>query len=51
LANDEDADAALRFNANKEVAQYVEAKRKAIEHTGPDGGPLQVVATALDERI
>jgi len=51
LANDPEADISLRFNANKEVAQYVAAKRKAIELTGKEGGPLQVVASLLDESI
>lgn len=34
LANDEDAPDFLRFQANKEVAQYIEPKRKALEVTG-----------------
>ena len=42
VANDKGADETLRFNANKEVAQYIEPKRKAVEHTGEDGGALQV---------
>lgn len=50
-ANDKEVDAALRFNANKEVAQYVEPKRKAVEVTGEDGGPVKVMASALDESI
>lgn len=44
IANDEsgDVDLAMRFQAHKEVAQYVEPKRKAIEHSGEGGGPLTV---------
>ena len=42
LANDPEADATLRFNASKEVAQYVEPKRKAVEFTGEGGSPLVV---------
>lgn len=34
LANDPAADPIVRFNASKEVAQYVHAKRKAVEHSG-----------------
>ncbi len=34
LANDIEQDPTIRFNANKEVAQYIEPKRKAMEITG-----------------
>lgn len=44
----EDADPAqkiafhtLRFEAAKAAAPYVHPKLAAIEHTGPDGGPIQ----------
>jgi hypothetical protein len=40
IANDETVDLEMRFAAHKEVAQYVEPKRKAIEHTGAEGGPM-----------
>ncbi len=40
LMMDEDADARLRFDAAKELAQYVYPKRRAIEITGGDGEPL-----------
>lgn len=33
--------------ANKELAQYVAPKRKAIEHTGTDGEPLQMLTVKL----
>lgn len=33
IANDEKADPAMRFQAHKEVAQYIEPKRKAVETT------------------
>jgi hypothetical protein len=36
LANDETQPIELRFQANKEVAQYVEPKRKAVEVSGDD---------------
>ena len=42
IANDPESDPAVRFNAHKEVAQYVEPKRKAVEVSGEDGGPLTV---------
>lgn len=29
------------LKASAELAQYKHAKRKAIEHTGPEGGPIQ----------
>jgi hypothetical protein len=51
LANDKEADSTARFNANREVAQYMEPKRKAVEVTGEDGGPVQVVASAVDEAL
>jgi len=40
LILDEDADRQLRFNAAKELAQYVAPKRKAIELTGEGSRPV-----------
>lgn len=34
IANDDNNDLQTRFNAHKEVAQYVTPKLKAVEHTG-----------------
>ena len=34
VANDETNDLPTRFNAHKEVAQYVTPKLKAVEHSG-----------------
>jgi hypothetical protein len=34
-------DMALAGQMYKELAQYVAPKRKAIEHTGAEGGPIQ----------
>ena len=51
IANDPSADLKLRADMNKEVAQYVEPKRKAIEITGQDGGPLRVIASPVDEEL
>jgi hypothetical protein len=41
LAMEEDADRSLRFQAFKELAQYIYPKRKAIEVSGDEGGPVQ----------
>lgn len=32
---------ALRFDAAKAAAPYMHARMAAIEHSGPDGGPIQ----------
>ena len=40
LMKDPKADRRLRFDAAKELAQYVAPKRKAIELTGKDQGPV-----------
>ncbi len=40
VAMDENADATMRFNANRELLQYLEPKLKAIEITGEDGKAL-----------
>ena len=41
IANDEDAEDKMRFDAAKEVAQYVTPKLKAVEHSG-DMGPVRI---------
>lgn len=43
IARDENADPAMRMMAHKEVAQYVYPKRKALEHSGPEGEQINVV--------
>lgn len=45
--------AELRFSAAKELASYVYPKLKAIEHTGPGGGPIEhdTGLQALKDRI
>lgn len=40
-SDDETVDLNTRFQAHKEVAQYVEPKRKAVEHSGEGGGPVK----------
>lgn len=54
----EDADPAvilawesMRFEAAKAAAPYVHPKLAAVEHTGPDGGPLQHQVEAIERRI
>lgn len=34
---------ALRFEAAKAAAPYMHPRLNAIEHSGPDGGPLKIV--------
>jgi len=44
IANDENAGPEMRFQAHKEVAQYVTPKLKSVEHTaGEDGGDFVVM--------
>jgi hypothetical protein len=40
IARDPKSSIELQANMHREVAQYLEPKRKAIEITGEDGGPL-----------
>lgn len=45
-------DETMRFQAAKELIQYVHPKRKAIEHSGPDGEPLTpAVPLTLEEKM
>lgn len=37
-----EGDLSLAGQMYKELAQYVAPKRKAIEHSGPDGGPMKI---------
>jgi hypothetical protein len=50
IANDPAVDLDTRFAAHKEVAQYVEPKRKAVEVTGEDGGPIETVFRWASEK-
>ena len=45
IAMDKENDINTRLNANKEVAQYIVPKLKAIEVTGSDGGPIETTNT------
>ncbi len=40
IANNPKTTPELRGKMYGELAQYVYPKRKAVEHTGPDGGPV-----------
>lgn len=51
FAADEENEKALRLNAAKEVAQYVKPKLKAIEMSGPDGGPILTEAVGAKQRL
>lgn len=43
---------ALRFEAAKAAAPYMHPRLAAIEHTGPDGGPIDLnVTDVTDERL
>ena len=41
IAMDLDEEPSTRLNALKEISSYAYPKRKAIEITGPEGGPLE----------
>jgi hypothetical protein len=41
IATDEKIDIAIRLRAHAEVAKYVHPQLKAIELSGPGGGPIQ----------
>ena len=40
IAHDEGSTPEMRFQAHKEIAQYIEPKRKSTEITGEGGEPL-----------
>lgn len=42
IANNPDASLELRGKMNAELAGYVYAKRRTMEHQGKDGGPLEI---------
>lgn len=48
IANNENNSQELRLSAYKEVAQYVAPKRRAVEHSGPDGGQLVINISGVD---
>lgn len=41
----------LRFYAAKEAAQYIHPKRRAVEHSGPDGGPINVKEQLVSDLV
>src|SRR5829696_6196646 len=48
IAMDEQAELGLRAQMYKELAQYVAPKRKAVEVTGEDGGPVKTEITVRE---
>ena len=42
IALNENEESAIRVRCYSELAQYVYPKRRAVEHSGPGGGPIQV---------
>lgn len=48
LMRDEGTPPVMRFEAAKAAAPYVHAKLASVEHSGPDGGPFQVVIAGRD---
>ena len=49
IAMDTNADLSLRGKMYAELAQYVAPKRKAVEHSGNDGGPVGFVLMGSQE--
>lgn len=48
IAADLDVDIAIRARMFSELSQYVYAKRRAIEHSGPGGGPIHHAVDPLE---
>jgi hypothetical protein len=46
IAMDPEASLELRGRMYADLAQFVYPKRKAVEQSGPDGGPLEVLSLA-----
>lgn len=40
-----------RGDVTLKVMKFLLAEKKAVEHTGKDGAPLQVILSAYDERL
>ena len=50
-ANDPETPPELRFQANKEVCQYILSKLRTVEVTGEDGGPLRAILSQGDIKL
>lgn len=48
VVRDETAERSVRLDAAKGAAPYVHPKLAQIEHSGKDGGPIQVNVTGTD---
>lgn len=51
IANDEEIPNEIRLRAYTELAQYCLPKKRAVEHTGPGGGPLELNVNPVDSLI
>ena len=49
ILRDETQDQERRMWAAEKAAPYVHAKLASVEHSGPDGGPIQSEATVSDD--
>ena len=48
LIVDPEADKPLKFNAAKELAQYLQAKLKSVEHSGSLDHHVEVIQVTLE---
>lgn len=48
VLRDESAERSVRLSAAKDAAPYVHPRLAAVEHTGKDGGPIQVTISGDD---
>jgi hypothetical protein len=51
LMRDKTLQTNVRLDCAKAVAPYVHPRLNAVEHTGEDGGPLQVIFDQRDQDI
>jgi hypothetical protein len=49
IAMDESNEPALRGKMFAELAQYIHPKRKALEHSGPDGGAIPLLRVIVED--
>lgn len=51
VLRNEEAEPHMRMDAAKAAAPYVHPRLAAVEHSGQDGGPLQIVLLSDDEGL
>lgn len=51
LAIDPEVPKPVRAKIQSEIIQYIAPKRRSIEHTGPDGGPIEAKINLVDEIV